>query len=54
MSKALQARLSKLEGAATKKEGTAVWWPDEARPADWDTAAIQICFPDAGCPVEEP
>ena len=54
MSRALNARLSRLEGAATKKEGTSVWFPGEPRPADWDTAEVQVDFPDCSCCPEEP
>ncbi len=55
MSRALQARLSRLEGAATNKTGASVWFPGEPRPTDWDTADIQVSFPPCGCcDAEEP
>ena len=49
MSREIARRLSKLEAAATKRTGTAVWFPGEPKPEGWDAAEVQVDFPSCGC-----
>lgn len=53
MSREIARRLSKLEFAATKKEGVSVWFPGEPKPEGWDAAEVQVDFPSCGCCPEE-
>jgi hypothetical protein len=52
MNRRLRERLEAMERAAEAKTGASVWFPGEDKPADWDTADIQVRFPDASKPRE--
>ncbi len=47
--RSIRDRLVDLETAREAKSGSSVWFPDEPQPEDWDTAAIQVRFPDCPC-----
>ncbi len=47
MSRRLRERLEALERSEEAKTGASVWFPGEDKPADWDTADIQVRFPEA-------
>jgi hypothetical protein len=44
MSRAIERRVEALE--RPRMDSISVWFPDEPKPGGWDTAAIQVEFPD--------